>query len=169
MSTHSQSAFNLLPVPHGSEHSRTIFCTHACTYWAWALAFFFLSFTVWVVGYKITDGHTTQFSWSFRELPCTSHCIYISLLQHSLPERLGSTTTSGEHPTIICLIREVGEHRTCMATVCRGLAMMHSSRLGARAPTLLKLSRRPLMDSAQDWSTHYLLEEAYLVKDDETF
>ena len=47
--------------------------------------------------------------------------------------------------------------------------MMRSSRLGARVPTLLKLSRRPLMDSAQDWSSHFLLEEAYLVKDDETF
>ena len=46
---------------------------------------------------------------------------------------------------------------------------MRLSRLGARVPTLLKLSRRPLMNSVQDWSSHFLLEEAYLVKDDETF
>ena len=46
--------------------------------------------------------------------------------------------------------------------------MMHSSRLGARAPTLL---RRPLMNSVpgHDWSSYFLLQEDYLVKDDETF
>ena len=49
--------------------------------------------------------------------------------------------------------------------------MMCSSKLGARASTLLKLSRRPLMDSVlgHDWSTHFLLQEADLVRDDETF
>ena len=29
---HSQSAFNWSLVPHGSEHSRTIFCAHAFTF-----------------------------------------------------------------------------------------------------------------------------------------
>ena len=46
-----------------------LFFAHACTYWAWALAFLYLCFTVWVGGYKITDGHTTQFSWYFLNFP----------------------------------------------------------------------------------------------------
>ena len=50
--------------------------------------------------------------------------------------------------------------------------MMLSSRLGAREPTLLKLSRRRrLMDSAQgrDCLLQFLLKEADLVKYDETY
>ena len=50
--------------------------------------------------------------------------------------------------------------------------MMRSSRLGAREPTLLKLSRRRrLMDTAQrrDCLLPFLLEKADLVKYDETY